>query len=80
MNGVRLMHGLAALFATVAGVVALGGLLFWLAQRPYFALRAIEVRGDLLQELFAHLQSCDTEPPGRFGLLSILSALSLDKG
>lgn len=47
MNGVRLMHGLAVLFATAAGLVAVGGVLFWVAQRPYFALRAIEVRGDL---------------------------------
>lgn len=47
MNGVRLMNGLAALFATCAGLIVLGGALLWLAQRPAFALRAIEVRGDL---------------------------------
>lgn len=47
MNTVRLMNGLAALFATFAGLVVLGGVAYWLAQRPYFALRGIEVHGDL---------------------------------
>lgn len=47
MNGARVMNGLALLFAALAGLVVLGGALFWFAQRPYFALRAIEVRGDL---------------------------------
>lgn len=47
MNGVRLMNSLAVLFATVAGLLVAGGGLFWLAQRPHFALRAIEVHGDL---------------------------------
>lgn len=47
MNGARVMNGLALLFASVAGLTALGGVLSWFAQRPHFALRAIEVRGDL---------------------------------
>jgi cell division protein FtsQ len=47
VNAVRLMNGLAVLFATFAGLVVLGAGLWWLAQRPSFALRAIEVRGDL---------------------------------
>jgi cell division protein FtsQ len=41
------MNGLAVLCAALAAAVALGGALLWLAQRPYFALRAIEVRGEL---------------------------------
>ena len=47
MNGVRLMNTLALLAATCAGLVVAGGALLWLAQRPYFSLRAIEVRGEL---------------------------------
>lgn len=47
MSAVRLMNGLAVLFATLAAAVLVGGVLFWLAQRPYFALRAIDVRGEL---------------------------------
>lgn len=43
----RLMNGFAALFATCAGLIAVAGLLYWIAQRPYFSLRAIEVRGEL---------------------------------
>jgi cell division protein FtsQ len=41
------MNGLAVLFATSAALAVLGGAFVWLAQRPYFALRAIEVRGEL---------------------------------
>lgn len=44
---VRMMNGLAVLFAASAGLIVIGGLLLWVAQRPYFSLRAIEVRGDL---------------------------------
>lgn len=44
---VRVMNSLAVLFATFAALIVVGGALFWLAQRPYFALRAIEVRGEL---------------------------------
>jgi len=47
VNTVRLMNGLAVLFATSAALAVLGGAFVWLAQRPYFALRAIEVRGEL---------------------------------
>jgi cell division protein FtsQ len=47
VTGVRLMNSLAVLFATFAGLLALGSAVYWLAQRPAFALRAIEVRGDL---------------------------------
>ena len=47
MSAVRLMNGLAVLFATLATAVLVVGALLWLAQRPYFALRAIEVRGEL---------------------------------
>ncbi len=47
MNNVRLMNGLAVLCATFAALVVLGGALLWVAQRPYFALRAIEVHGEL---------------------------------
>lgn len=47
MNAVRLMNSLAVLFATFAALVVIGGVLFSVAQRPYFALRAIEVRGEL---------------------------------
>jgi cell division protein FtsQ len=47
MSGVRLMNSLAVLFATFAGLVVAGGALLWLAQRPVFALRGIEVSGDL---------------------------------
>ena len=44
---VRLMNGMAVLFATVACLIAAGGGFAWIAQRPHFSLRAIEVRGDL---------------------------------
>jgi cell division protein FtsQ len=47
VNSVRVMNSLAALAATCAALVAAGGALYWLAQRPYFSLRGIEVRGDL---------------------------------
>lgn len=44
---VRLMNALATLCAALAALVVVGGVLLWLAQRPAFALRGIEVRGDL---------------------------------
>lgn len=44
---VRVMNSLAVLFATFAAMIVVGAALLWLAQRPHFALRAIEVRGDL---------------------------------
>jgi cell division protein FtsQ len=47
VNAIRLMNGMAALFAALAALVLLGGGVYWLAQRPTFALRAIEVRGEL---------------------------------
>lgn len=47
MSNVRLMNGAAALCATLAALILVAGALLWLAQRPYFALRAIEVRGEL---------------------------------
>jgi cell division protein FtsQ len=47
VSSVRLMNGLALLFATFAGVAVVVGAAYWLAQRPYFSLRAIEVHGDL---------------------------------
>jgi cell division protein FtsQ len=43
----RVMNSLAVLCATLAALIVVGGALFWLAQRPYFRLRAIDVRGDL---------------------------------
>lgn len=43
----RVMNGVAVLFATFAGLIAIVGVLFWIVQRPYFSLRAIEVRGEL---------------------------------
>ena len=43
----RVMNSLAALFATFAGLIVVIGVLYWIAQRPYFSLRAIEVRGEL---------------------------------
>lgn len=47
MNGVRLMNGLAVLCTTFAVLIVVGGALLWVAQRPAFALRAIEVQGEL---------------------------------
>ena len=44
---VRLMNSLAVLFATFAALVVIGGVVLWFAQRPYFALRGIEIPGDL---------------------------------
>jgi cell division protein FtsQ len=44
---VRVMNGLAALFASVACLIVVGGGLAWIAQRPHFSLRAIEVHGEL---------------------------------
>lgn len=44
---VRLMNALALLCATIAGLIFAGGGLAWLAQRPHFSLRAIEVHGEL---------------------------------
>jgi cell division protein FtsQ len=37
----------ARTLAVLAALVLLGGGLFWLAQRPWFAIKRIEVRGDL---------------------------------
>ena len=47
MTTVRLMNSLAVLCASFAALVVLGGALSWMAQRPYFSLRAIEVHGEL---------------------------------
>lgn len=47
MNGVRAMQwGARALLAAALGL-ATGGAALWLAQRPWFELRRIEVRGEL---------------------------------
>lgn len=43
----RVMNGLAVLFATIACLIAVAAGLAWIAQRPHFSLRAIEVHGDL---------------------------------
>ena len=47
MNSVRLMNSLAVLCATFAGLIVVSSAAWWLAQRSYFNLRAIEVHGDL---------------------------------
>lgn len=44
---VRVMNALAVLCATIAGLIVAGGGLAWVAQRPHFSLRAIEVHGEL---------------------------------
>jgi cell division protein FtsQ len=54
---VRMMNALAVLFATFAGMIAVGAALFWVAQRPYFALRAIEIRGELQHVTSASVRS-----------------------
>lgn len=43
----RVMNRFAAAFAMLAGLIAVGGVLYWVAQRPHFSLRAIEVHGEL---------------------------------
>ena len=47
MNGVRLMNGLAVACAALAALIVLGGALLWIAERPYFSLKRIEVHGGL---------------------------------
>lgn len=54
---VRVMNSLAVLFAAFAALVVIGGALLWLAQRPYFALRSIEIRGDLQHVTSASVRS-----------------------
>ena len=41
------MNALAAVFLAFASLIVIGGALVWGAQRPYFSLRGIDVRGDL---------------------------------
>jgi cell division protein FtsQ len=43
----RLMNSIATLMATVAGLLIAGAAFLWLAQRPYFSFRQIDVLGDL---------------------------------
>lgn len=43
----RQMNLLAAIFVVAAVVLAAGAVLTWVAQKPVFALKRIEVRGDL---------------------------------
>ena len=57
MNPVRLMNSLAVLCASFAALLVLGGALFWMAQRPYFSLRAIEVHGELQHVTSASLRA-----------------------
>jgi cell division protein FtsQ len=47
VTGVRLMQALTALALALAALLAAGGGLLWLAQRPWFDFEAIELRGDL---------------------------------
>lgn len=47
MNGVRAMQWGARALLAAALALAAGGAALWLAQRPWFDLRRIEVRGDL---------------------------------
>jgi cell division protein FtsQ len=53
----RLMNTLALVFALAATAIALGGALRWLAARPHFDLRAINVRGDLRHVTAASLRA-----------------------
>jgi cell division protein FtsQ len=53
----RTLNVLALLFATAAALLALVGTARWLATRPAFALRAIEVRGDLQHVTSASLRA-----------------------
>ena len=41
------MNSIAVLFSAVAALIVIGGALVWVAQRPYFSLRGIEVHGEL---------------------------------
>lgn len=43
----RLMNSIATLMAGVAGLLIAGAAFLWLAQRPYFSFRQIDVHGDL---------------------------------
>ena len=54
---VRTMNGLAVLFTALAAMILVGAALSWVAQRPYFALRAIEVRGELQHVTSASVRS-----------------------
>lgn len=47
MNGVRAMQWAARALFAAAIALAVGGAALWLAQRPWFDLRRIEVRGEL---------------------------------
>lgn len=47
MNGVRAMEWVARALLAAALALAAGGAALWLAQRPWFDLRRIEVRGEL---------------------------------
>lgn len=47
MNGVRAMQWAARALFAAALALAAAGAAFWLAQRPWFDLQRIEVRGDL---------------------------------
>jgi len=51
------MHNLAVFFATLAALIVIGGVLVWVAQRPYFSLRGIDVRGDLQHVTSASVRS-----------------------
>jgi cell division protein FtsQ len=51
------MNVLALLFAVAAALIALAGTARWLAARPAFSLRAIEVRGDLQHVTAASLRA-----------------------
>lgn len=54
---VRAMNSLAVLLTLLAAMIVLGGAARWLAARPTFTLRAIEVRGDLQHVTSASLRA-----------------------
>lgn len=72
---VRLMNGVASALYVLLGLALLGGALLWLARAPWFAIRAIQLEGDLQRSNLSTIRANATPRlAGNFVSLDLASA------
>jgi cell division protein FtsQ len=72
---IRLMNGVASTLFALVGVAVLAGALLWLARAPWFAIRVIQLEGDLQRNSVSTIRANATPR-----LAGNFISLDLDKG